>query len=107
LPIVASTRHIAFFSCGNVDVATRIGNVDSLFEEAKIGETVAGFYVRRMNARWGSCYSQAGTIRLNSDLARTPRKYLEYIVVHEMIHILEPNQSERFQTFMNHFVPGW
>ena len=75
--------------------------------EPKIGVTVAGFYVRRMKTRWGSCNSQAQTIRLNTDLAKKPRECLEYIVVHEMIHILEPTHNERFQAYMNEFMPEW
>lgn len=75
--------------------------------EPKIGVKVDGFYVRRMKTRWGSCNSQARTIRLNTDLAKKPRACLEYIVVHEMIHILEPTHSERFQAFMNQFMPDW
>ena len=75
--------------------------------EPKIGVTVVGFYVRRMKTRWGSCNSQAQTIRLNTDLAKKPRECLEYIVVHEMIHILEPTHNERFQAYMNEFMPEW
>lgn len=75
--------------------------------EPRIGVTVTGFYVRRMKTRWGSCNSKAGTIRLNTDLAKKPRECLEYIVVHEMIHILEPTHNERFMALMNHFMPDW
>ena len=60
--------------------------------EPKIGVKVEGFYVRRMKTRWGSCNSQARTIRLNADLAKKPRECLEYIAVHEMIHILVPTR---------------
>jgi hypothetical protein len=75
--------------------------------EPKIGVTVDGFYVQRMKTRWGSCNSQARTIRLNTDLAKKPRECLEYIVVHEMIHILEPTHNERFQELMGRFMPDW
>lgn len=75
--------------------------------EPKIDVIVAGFYVRRMKTRWGSCNSRARTIRLNTDLAKKPRECLEYIVVHEMIHILEPTHNERFMAMMNHFMPDW
>ena len=75
--------------------------------EPKIGINIAGFYVRRMKTRWGSCNSQAQTIRLNTDLAKKPPECLEYIVVHEMIHILEPTHNERFQAFMNRIIPDW
>src|SRR5262249_41335488 len=75
--------------------------------EPIIGVSVAGFYVQRMKTRWGSCNSQPRTIRLNTDLARKPRECLEYIVVHEMIHILEPTHNERFQMLMSRFMPDW
>jgi predicted metal-dependent hydrolase len=75
--------------------------------EPRIGVTVAGFYVQRMKTRWGSCNSLARTIRLNTDLARKPRECLEYIVVHEMIHILEPTHNEVFQAYMKQFMPDW
>jgi hypothetical protein len=64
-------------------------------------------YVQRMKTRWGSCNSSAKTIRLNTDLAKKPRECLEYIVVHEMIHILEPTHNERFQELMGRFMPDW
>lgn len=75
--------------------------------EQKIGVSVGRFYVRRMKTRWGSCNSAARTIRLNTDLARKPRECLEYIVVHEMIHILEPTHNARFQAMMHEFMPDW
>lgn len=75
--------------------------------EPTIGVTVCGFYVQRMKTRWGSCNSQAQTVRLNTDLAKKPRECLEYIVVHEMIHILEPTHNERFQELMGRFMPDW
>jgi predicted metal-dependent hydrolase len=75
--------------------------------EPKIGVMVNGFYVRRMKTRWGSCNSQARTIRLNTDLAKKPRECLEYIVVHEMLHILEPTHNERFQALLSQFMPDW
>lgn len=75
--------------------------------QPRIGVEVAGFYVRRMKTRWGSCNSAAATIRLNTDLARKPRECLEYIVVHEMIHILEPTHNARFQSLMSRFMPDW
>ncbi|UUO08099.1 M48 family metallopeptidase [Blastopirellula sp. J2-11] len=75
--------------------------------EPKIGVEVAGFYVRRMKTRWGSCNHNAQTIRLNTDLARKPPECLEYIVVHEMIHILEPTHNDRFQKLMGRYLPDW
>ncbi|TWU59074.1 SprT-like family protein [Rubripirellula tenax] len=75
--------------------------------ERVIGVEVAGMYVRRMKTRWGSCNSNAKTIRLNTDLAKKPPECLEYIMVHEMVHILEPTHNERFQNWMHQFMPDW
>ena len=68
---------------------------------------VTRFFVQRMKTRWGSCNPLAGTIRLNTDLAKKPRECLEYIVVHEMLHILEPTHNERFLHLMDRFMPKW
>lgn len=65
------------------------------------------FYVRKMKTRWGSCNPRKRTIRLNTDLARKPRTCLEYLVVHEMAHLLVPNHSTRFIALMDEFMPNW
>lgn len=75
--------------------------------EPEIGVEVVGCYVQRMKTRWGSCNSAARTIRLNTDLAKKPPECLEYIVVHEMIHILEPTHNERFRALMSRHMPDW
>jgi predicted metal-dependent hydrolase len=65
------------------------------------------FYVRRMKTKWGSCNHQACSIRLNTDLAKKPKECLEYIIVHEMAHLLEPTHKSRFITLMDQFMPKW
>lgn len=75
--------------------------------EPEIGVEINDYYVRRMKTRWGSCNSLAGTIWLNTDLAKKPLECLEYIVVHEMVHILERTHNERFQAHMRRFMPDW
>jgi predicted metal-dependent hydrolase len=75
--------------------------------EPIIGVKVKGFFVQRMKTKWGSCSSARQTIRLNSELARKPRKCLEYLVVHEMIHILEPSHNARFRTLLDKHLPSW
>jgi len=50
---------------------------------------------------------RARTVRLNTDLAKKPRECLEYIVVHEMVHLLEPTHNARFIALMDHFMPKW
>ena len=64
-------------------------------------------FVQRMKTRWGSCNSQARTLRLNTDLAKKPRECLEYIVVHELAHLLEPTHNARFIALMDRFLPRW
>ena len=63
--------------------------------EPRLGVTVNRVYVRQMKTRWGSCNPVAGTIRLNTELAKKPRACLAYIVVHEMLHLLEPTHNAR------------
>jgi predicted metal-dependent hydrolase len=75
--------------------------------EPLIGVRVERFFVRRMRTRWGSCTPSARSIRLNTDLAKKPKECLEYIVVHEMTHLLEPNHGSRFVTLMDSFMPKW
>jgi predicted metal-dependent hydrolase len=71
------------------------------------GVEVRRVFVQRMKTKWGSCNHRAGSIRLNTDLARKPRECLEYIVVHEMAHLLEPTHNERFVALMDKFMPNW
>jgi predicted metal-dependent hydrolase len=68
---------------------------------------VARFFVQHMKTRWGSCNPSAGNIRLNSELAKKPPECLEYIVVHEMVHLLEPTHNQRFVAIMDRFLPQW
>jgi len=60
-----------------------------------------------MKTQWGSCSPRSGYIRLNTDLAKKPPECLEYIVVHEMIHLLEPTHNSRFIALMDRFMPRW
>ena len=75
--------------------------------EPKLGVCVERFHVQRMKTRWGSCNPQKRSIRLNTELARKPRECLEYLVVHEMVHLLEPTHNERFIALMDRFLPNW
>lgn len=64
-------------------------------------------FVQRMRTRWGSCNPTNGVIRLNTDLAKKPVECLEYIVVHEMAHLIEPTHNARFTSLMDLFLPAW
>jgi predicted metal-dependent hydrolase len=75
--------------------------------ERLMGVKVRRVFVQRMKTKWGSCNHRAGSIRLNTDLARKPRECLDYIVVHEMVHLLEPTHNERFMALMDQFMPKW
>jgi len=75
--------------------------------EPFLGVRVGRFFVQRMKTRWGSCNPGNSSIRLNTELAKKPRECLEYIVVHEMAHLLEPIHSARFVALMDRFMPDW
>ena len=89
---------------------------DQLREEAKpltaewerrLGVRVDRVFIQRMKTRWGSCNPASHAIRLNTDLAKKPRECLEYILVHELVHPLEPTHNSRFVALMDGFLPGW
>ena len=60
-----------------------------------------------MKTRWGSCNPQARHIRLNTELVKKPKELLEYVVVHEMAHLIAPNHSERFVALLDAHIPAW
>jgi len=69
--------------------------------------TVNRVFVQQMKTKWGSCNPRTGTIRLNTELAKKPKECLEYIVVHEMVHLLEPTHNARFVGLMDRYMPKW
>ncbi|WP_432218548.1 M48 family metallopeptidase [Pseudomonas kribbensis] len=75
--------------------------------ECKLKVKVAGYYLQRMKTKWGSCNHQAGNIRLNTELVKKPKDLLEYVIVHEMVHLLEPTHNERFISILGEHFPTW
>jgi predicted metal-dependent hydrolase len=75
--------------------------------EPLIGVKVARFFVQRMKTKWGSCNPTSKSIRLNTELAKKPRECLEYIIVHELVHLRESTHNSRFIALMDSFVPKW
>jgi predicted metal-dependent hydrolase len=75
--------------------------------EPVIGVHVAEWRVKRMKTRWGTCNEQARRIWLNLELVKKPPQCLEYIIVHEMAHLLERHHDERFVAYMDEFMPQW
>ncbi|MGA9761786.1 MAG: SprT family zinc-dependent metalloprotease [Gaiellaceae bacterium] len=75
--------------------------------EPPLGVEVQRLFVQRMKTRWGSCNPAARTIRLNSELARRSPEYLEYVLVHELVHLLEASHGTHFRALMDRFLPDW
>lgn len=80
-----------------------------LFEkwEPVMGVKVGKLSTRRMRSRWGTCDTRSHGIRLNTELVTRPVECLEYVIVHEMTHLLEPSHNRRFRTLMTRFMPDW
>ena len=75
--------------------------------EAKVGVRVSTYFLQRMKTKWGSCNPRAGSIRLNTELVKKPKDLLEYVVVHEILHIVEPTHSENFMSLLDQHYPTW
>lgn len=73
--------------------------------EARIGVHAARWSVRVMKTRWGSCTPKTGAIRINARLAAYPPECLEFVVAHELVHLLEPSHNARFRTLLDEFCP--
>ncbi|WP_024329382.1 MULTISPECIES: M48 family metallopeptidase [Thioalkalivibrio] len=75
--------------------------------EPVVGVVVSDCRIKRMKTRWGSCNIEARRVWLNLELAKKPPGCLEYILVHEMVHLLERHHTERFRALMDQYMPDW
>lgn len=75
--------------------------------ETKLGVEVSGYFLQRMKTKWGSCNSRQRNVRLNTELVKKPRDLLEYVILHELVHLIEPKHSERFVSLMTEYYPAW
>lgn len=75
--------------------------------ERTLGVTVSRYFLQRMKTRWGGCNHAAGTIRLNTELVKKPKDLLEYVIVHEMVHLIEPTHGPRFVALLERHYPSW
>jgi len=75
--------------------------------EPRIGVEVSDWGIRRMKTRWGTCNTRAKRVWLNLDLAKKPPACLEYVLVHEMLHLVERHHNDRFHQLMNDLFPHW
>lgn len=83
--------------------------IPSLIEkwEKIIGVKSSSWGVKQMTTKWGSCNIEAKRIWLNLELAKKPTICLEYIIAHELVHLLERNHNDKFVSHMNTFMPKW
>ena len=75
--------------------------------EARLGVEVKKLYVRKMRSCWGSCNCEKQTLRLNSELVKRSPVCLEYVIVHEMLHIIERGHNQRFYRMLSKHIPEW
>lgn len=75
--------------------------------EAKLGVQSNGWGVKRMKTKWGSCSVARKHIWLNLELAKKPLRCLEYVIVHELVHLLEDSHGHRFVALMDEHLPAW
>ena len=75
--------------------------------ETKLDVEVAGYFLQRMKTKWGGCNPRRRNIRINTELVKKPKDLLEYVVLHEMVHLIEPKHSEHFLALMTKHYPTW
>lgn len=75
--------------------------------QPRLGAEVAGYFLQCMKTKWGGCNHKARNIRLNTELVKKPKDLLEYVVVHEMLHLIAPTHSEQFLTMLTKHYPSW
>lgn len=73
----------------------------------RLNVSVSAYFLQKMKTRWGSCNTGRRHIRLNTDLVKKPKDLLEYVVVHEMVHLIEPSHNKRFVALMDRYYPIW
>ena len=74
---------------------------------SRVGVTITGWNVRNMRTRWGSCNIRERRILLNLQLVKKPPECLEYVIIHELVHLLERNHTRKFWRLVENFCPHW
>lgn len=114
-------RHLKLYVRPGVDVEKRHVILDAWYREqlrerteplflkweAVFHTTPSRVVIRRMRTRWGSCSRKTGNILLNTELARKPFECVEYVVLHEFIHLLEPTHNDRFRGLLDLYMSNW
>lgn len=113
--------HIILQANADTTIEQRIKLLDNLYREElnlvipqlmkkweeRIQVKVSQWRLKKMKTRWGTCNTQAKRIWLNTELAKYPSECLEYVLVHELVHLLERSHNHRFKAFMTEFLPDW
>jgi predicted metal-dependent hydrolase len=74
---------------------------------ARLGVSPRRLFVQRMKTKWGSCNPKTGYVRFNTDLAKKPRECLDYVVLHELAHLIERTHSDGFFDILDRNMPQW
>lgn len=75
--------------------------------ERELGVRASAWGIRRMKTKWGSCNTATGRVWFNLELVKKPRRCLEYLVVHELLHLFERCHDDRFRALLDHHFPSW
>jgi predicted metal-dependent hydrolase len=75
--------------------------------ESRLNVSVSAYFIQRMKTKWGSCNTTERSIRLNLELTQRPKEIVEYVIVHEMMHLIEPSHGRRFIEMMDSHLPSW
>ncbi|MCY4227138.1 MAG: SprT family zinc-dependent metalloprotease [Gammaproteobacteria bacterium] len=75
--------------------------------EPKLDVKVKSYFLQRMKTKWGSCNHEVGHIRFNTELVKKPKDLVEYVAVHEMLHLMEPTHNDRFISLLDRHFPTW
>ena len=75
--------------------------------QEKIGIRAGSWGIKKMKTRWGTCNQKAGRIWLNLELAKKPITCIEYVIAHELLHLIEKTHNARFVALMNRQLPKW
>ncbi len=114
-------RKIKLFVRPNTDLKKQTAVIESFYRnelkreiakllekwQPKMGVVAKRFGVKKMKTLWGSCNTDTASIWLNLELAKKPPECLEYVVVHELTHLLERHHNARFMAHMDNFLPNW
>lgn len=107
--LMASPPLPSFADINQTDRSTLLQMAQTLIDNwaPKLGVNISFLGIKAMKTRWGSCNPKRQRIWLNAQLLHKPLVCLEYVVVHELVHLLEPSHNKRFYELMGQYLPDW